>query len=110
MTNFKHLLQLAAVAASLALAPAAFAQNAYPTPEAAAEALVDGIARHDRDAIKAVAGSDYQKYFPSSKTDPEDVTSFLAAWARGHAIVPAGNDKAFLGVGKNGWTLPVPIV
>ena len=86
------------------------AQNAYPTPEAAADALVDGIARHDRDAIKAVVGPDYEKYFPSSKTDPEDVTNFLEAWARGHAIVPAGTDKAFLGVGKNGWTMPVPIV
>ena len=26
------------------------------------------------------------------------------------AIVRAGPDKAFLGVGKNGWTLPIPIV
>ena len=110
MTNFQHILKIAAVAASLALAPSAFAQTAYPTPEAAADALVDGIARHDRDAIKSVAGSDYEKYFPSSKTDPDDITNFLEAWARGHAIVPAGNDKAFLGVGKNGWTLPIPIV
>jgi hypothetical protein len=110
MTNIKHILKIAAVAGALAMSQLAVAQNAYPTPEAAAEALVDGIARHDRDAIKAVAGSEYEKYFPSSKTDPEDVTNFLAAWARGHAIVPAGNDKAFLGVGKNGWTLPIPIV
>ena len=110
MTSLKHMLKIAAVAASLALAPSSYAQNAYPTPEAAAEALVDGIARNDRDAIKAVAGSDFERYLPSSKTDPEDVTSFLEAWARGHAIVRVGNDKAFLGVGKNGWTLPVPIV
>jgi hypothetical protein len=110
MTNFRNLLQIAAAAALLAFAPLTPAQTAFPTPEAAAEALVDGIARHDRDAIKAVAGSDYQKYFPTSTTDPEDITNFLAAWARGHAIVPAGSDKAFLGVGKNGWTLPVPIV
>jgi hypothetical protein len=110
MTNMKQFLKVAGVVAALALAPAAFAQKAFPTPEAAAEALVDGIARHDRDAIKTVAGADYEKYFPSSKTDPDDITNFLAAWARGHAIVPAGSDKAFLGVGKNGWTLPVPIV
>ena len=110
MTNFKDLLRIAAVAASLALASPGLAQKAFPTPEAAAEALVDGIARHDTDAIKMVAGSDYEKYFPSSNSDPEDITDFLAAWARGHAIVPAGSDRAFLGVGKNGWTLPVPIV
>jgi len=110
MMNFRSLLQIAAAAALLALTPLSYAQTTFPTPDAAAEALVDGIARHDRDAIKAVAGPDYEKYFPSSRTDPDDITNFLAAWARGHAIVPAGSDKAFLGVGKNGWTLPVPIV
>jgi hypothetical protein len=110
MTNLKNLLRIAAAGALFALAPLAHAQTAFPTPEAAAEALVDGIARHDRDAIKQVAGADYEKYFPSSKTDPDDITNFLAAWARGHAIVPAGSEKAFLGVGNNGWTLPVPIV
>ncbi len=109
-TNFQHILKVTAVAATLAFASSVFAQKAYPSPEAAAEALVDGISRHDTDAIKSVTGSDYQKYFPSSMSDPDDITNFLAAWARGHAIVPVGNDKAFLGVGNNGWTLPVPIV
>jgi hypothetical protein len=110
MKSLEHVLKIVAVAAALALAPSAFAQQAYPTAEAAAEALVDSIARHDQDAIKVVIGPDYQKYFPSGTTDPEDITNFLEAWARGHAIVPAGADKAFLGAGKNGWTLPVPIV
>jgi hypothetical protein len=110
MTNFKQIAKVAAVAMALALAPCALAQKAFPTPDAAAEALVDGIARHDSDAIKSVVGSDYEKYFPKASSDPEDVTNFLAAWARGHAIVPEGSDKAFLGVGTNGWTLPVPIV
>jgi hypothetical protein len=110
MTNITHIIKLAAVAGALALAPLALAQNAYPTPEAAAEALVDGIARHDGDAIKAVVGPDYRTYIPASSVDPEDVTNFLAAWARAHAIVPAGADRAFLGAGTKGWTLPIPIV
>lgn len=110
MTSFRQIVKVATVAAVFAAAPLAFAQTTFPTPEAAAEALVDGIARHDTDAIKAVVGPDYAKYFPKANTDPEDITNFLAAWARGHAIVPEGSDKVFLGVGKNGWTLPVPIV
>jgi len=110
MTNFKHIVKAAVLAASLATVSPAFAQANFPTPEAAADALVDGIARHDGDAIKAVVGADYRKYIPASSLDPEDVTNFLAAWARAHAIVPAGSDKAFLGVGKNGWTMPIPIV
>ena len=110
MTNITHFFRIAAIAGALALAPLAIAQNAYPAPEAAADALVDGIARHDGDAIKAVVGSDFRKYIPVGGVDPEDVTNFLAAWASAHAIVPAGADKAFLGAGKNGWTLPIPIV
>ncbi len=110
MTNIKYILSLAVVAASFAIAPVASGLNAYPTPEAAAAALVDGIARHDGDAIKAVIGPDYAKYIPASQVDPEDVTNFLAAWAEAHRIVPAGADKAFLGAGKHGWTLPIPIV
>jgi len=110
MMDFGQIVTVAAIVAALGLASPAFAQRTFPTPDAAAAALVDGIARHDTDAIKAVVGSDYEKYFPRANSDPEDITNFLAAWARGHAIVPEGSDKAFLGVGKNGWTLPVPIV
>jgi hypothetical protein len=110
MTNIKRILEVAALAGSLAMAHQAFAQSAYPTPEAAADALVDGIARHDGDAIKAVVGADYRKYIPASSVEPEDVTNFLAAWAQAHTIVRAGSDKAFLGAGRYGWTLPIPIV
>ena len=64
MTNFKRILQIAAATAALALAPTVFAQSTYPTPEAAANALVDGIARHDGDAIKAAVGSITRSTFP----------------------------------------------
>jgi hypothetical protein len=110
MTNLKHILTIAAMAGAVASAPVAVAQNAYPTPQAAADALVDGIARHDGDAIKVAVGPDYGKYIPVASVNPEDVTNFLAAWAQAHAIVPVDANKAFLGVGKHGWTLPIPIV
>lgn len=110
MTNIKRISSIAAVAAFFGAAPLAWAQNAYPTPEAAAEALVDGVARHDGDAIKAAIGSDYRKYIPAASVDPDDVTNFLAAWSEAHKIVPAGADKAFLSAGIHGWTLPIPIV
>ena len=110
MTNFKYLVGLLAVAAALSGAPAAVAQTAYPTPEAAADALVDGIARHDDEAVKAVLGRDHAKYLPNAASDPDDVTRFLEAWAKSHGIVRVGDAKAFLGVGNHGWTMPIPIV
>jgi hypothetical protein len=90
--------------------PVVFAQKAFPTPEAAADALVDGIARSDPEAIEAVIGANYRKYIPVGDIDAEDVTKFLQAWAQSHKIVSAGEDKAFLEAGVHGWTLPIPIV
>ncbi len=105
-----HGVRMAILAGALAVAPGAIAQKAFPTPDAAAEAVVDGLARHDDDALRTVLGADYRKYLPLHDDSASDRTNFLEAWARAHKIVPAGADKAFLGAGRNGWTLPVPIV
>jgi hypothetical protein len=86
------------------------AQAAFPTPQAAADALVDGIARHDGDAIKAVIGVDYRKYIPVGSVSSDDVTNFLVAWAASHGIEQDGADRAYLRAGTRGWTLPIPIV
>lgn len=110
MNNFKQVLSIAAAVIGFAAIPLAQAQQTYPTPEAAADALVDAIARHDGAALKTVVGPDYRKYIPTSTVEPDDVTDFLEAWAKAHTIVPSGPDKAFLGAGMHGWTLPIPIV
>ncbi len=109
MTTIKKILGSLATAAMLA-SPVAHGQQSYPTPDAAADALVDAIARHDEPAIKSVIGADYHRYMPTANVDPVDVTNFLEAWGRAHKIVPAGADKAFLGAGNHGWTMPIPIV
>ncbi len=36
--------------------------------------------------------------------------AYLAAWDDSHKLVMSGDAKAVIEVGKNGWTLPVPIV
>jgi hypothetical protein len=110
MKNFKQTLSILGAAFALVATPAALAQQAYPTPETAADAFVDAIARHDGDALKMVVGPDYRTYIPAASVDPDDVTNFLEAWARAHKIVPDGSDKAFLGAGNKGWTMPIPIV
>jgi hypothetical protein len=101
-------LGLAVAAGAWLLAPPALAQKAYPTANDAAEAFVDGVARHDPDAIKVVIGPDYKKYVPH--VNAEDVTRFLEAWAKSHKIAPAGDAKAYLEVGTHGWTMPIPLV
>jgi hypothetical protein len=103
-------LAVGAAGALLAVASAAIAQQTFPTPQAAAEALVDSVARHDGDAVARVLGKRYELYLPVPQTTSDDVTKFLEAWALGRRIVPAGDAKAWLEVGRFGWTLPIPIV
>ncbi|MBE7454895.1 MAG: DUF2950 family protein, partial [Kofleriaceae bacterium] len=75
------------VAGLLTTTPAAHAQQAFATPQEAANALIDGIARHDPDQVKTVLGADYRRLIPMDDTSAEDRTDFLAAWARGNRIV-----------------------
>jgi len=101
---------LAFAAGMFTLAPAAWAQKAYPSPDAAAAALVEGVASQDETALSTVLGSDWRKYLPKGGVAMSDVFDFLDAWAKSHRIIPAGDDRAHLEVGRNGWTLPIPIV
>ncbi len=84
-----------------------FAQKIFPTPEAAVDALVDGLARHDDAAVRMVLGADYRRLMPLDAISEEDRTDFLAAWARGRRIDRA-DTTAHL-VLNDGWTLPIPI-
>jgi hypothetical protein len=100
----------ALMAGTLAIASPAHAQSAFATPTAAADALVDAIARSDDAQLKTVLGADFRRYIPDGSSSAADRLSFLEAWARGHKIVDAGSDKARVEVGTNGWTLPIPLV
>ncbi|MDT6963933.1 DUF2950 family protein [Cupriavidus sp. SZY C1] len=96
-------------AAALLAAPAAMAQQVFPTPEAAMDALGDGVARSDPDALQRVLGAQYRRIVPP-QLDQQDLYDFLGAWASHHAVRKDGDDAASVEVGGSGWTFPVPIV
>lgn len=94
------------VAALAATAPA-MAQQIFPTPEAAVDALADGLARHDDAKVRVVLGPDYRRLIPLDATSAEDRTNFLAAWSQGHRIERDGANARL--VLSDGWTLPIPM-
>jgi hypothetical protein len=96
------------LALCLAAMPAASAQTAFATPEAAMNAFGDAIARSDSEALKAILGADYPKLIP--QVGDQARLAFLAAWARSHAVKAEGDGRAAIAVGTEGWTLPIPIV
>ncbi|WP_066736322.1 DUF2950 family protein [Cupriavidus sp. D384] len=103
-------LAMAVLAAASIAAPAmAMAQQVFPSPEAAMDALGDGVARSDTDALKRVLGAQYLRIVPP-RLDQQDIYDFLGAWASHHAIRKDGENLASVEVGGSGWTFPVPLV
>lgn len=100
---------LAAFVSGLAITVPATAQSAFPSAEAAADAFVDNMSRHDWDGLKVVLGPEHARLVPPGSVSAADVTNFLAAWAKGHKIVSTGADTAVLEL-ADGWRLPIPIV
>lgn len=86
------------------------AQQAFPTADAAAAALVDAIARKDEAAKRLVLGNDWRKFIPTENIKDKDVDAFLEGWAASHKIVVDPAHTAHLAVGTQEWVLPIPIV
>jgi hypothetical protein len=106
--------RLAASCAALLLAAAApwalAQQSRFPSADAAADALVDAVARSDEDAVRAMLGAGYRQVLQLGEVSQDDKLKFLAAWAESRRVVPQGEGKAVLEVGKTNWPMPIPIV
>jgi hypothetical protein len=110
--SLKQLFLALCMALSVAAAPGLphAQQTTFASAAAAAAAFGDAIARSDGDAVRAMLGADYRKVMPLDEMTQDDKLDFLSAWAQGHRVLPQGDNKAVLEVGKTQWTLPIPIV
>jgi hypothetical protein len=84
-------------------------QKIFASPEIAAEALVDSLARNDDGEIRAILGLEYERMLSLDDLASEDRLAFLSAWAKGHRILRDSDTLARLEV-SSGWTLPIPLV
>ena len=85
-------------------------QAVFERPEDAANALLLAVANDDVDMLGKVLGADYRTVLPLDQVDGEDVDNFIAAWEKHNTLLPQGENKMLLAVGKDEWTLPIPIV
>ena len=98
------------------LGAAAAAQQAaklqgFPTAEAAAAALTEAVRRSDNKALAAMLGGDWTDFVQSAKdVSDRGRVHYLAAWDENHVVTVTDGTKATVAVGKDGWTLPIPIV
>jgi hypothetical protein len=101
-------IRIALVLATMVSSAPVFAQSAYPTAEAAADAFVAAVEKRDQPALQKVLGAQWREYIPTEGVDQEDVDAFLAQWKQSHRILAEG-PAAKVAVGRDGWTLPIPL-
>lgn len=87
------------------------AQQAFPSPDAAAEALVAALGTKQADATRlaALLGADWRAYIPLEGVDRGDVDAFLVRYREKHSTQPDAKGQVHLVVGNDPWTLPLPI-
>lgn len=103
---------LLAVASGTALRAQEAAQTLFPTPEAAADALVEAIEVRDPARIEAIVGSAFAELLRAEGQEALDVDRerFLAAARRAKVVRPDGEDRAILEIGLEAWPVPTPLV
>ncbi len=103
---------IVAAAVLIAAALPALAQETYPTPEAAVKDLVDSAKAKTPGFGDRILGKDGAALLRSGDADEdaENLKEFNAAAAASTAIEDGPKGTKILRVGKNGWTLPLPLV
>ncbi len=86
-----------------------YAQQLFPSPDAAASAFAAAVADQNEAQLTAVLGDDWRQFLPLEQVDPEAIARFNRDWAVKHEVV-AQESVAHLNVGEEGWQLPIPMV
>jgi len=88
------------------------AQQAYPTPAAAVEALIVALGSEKGDPVRlaALLGDDWQSYIPTDNIERKDVDAFLALYREKRAIQADGEGRAQLVVGNTPLNFPLPLI
>lgn len=108
-------LRLAGAAAALALTvtlglpDSARAQVPFAKPELATDALIDALASNDEAGLARVLGKGWRQLLSLQEADIDDRYAFLAKSSQARKLT-VKDGRAFLDVGTDPWTLPVPVV
>lgn len=90
------------------------AQRTFPSPEAAAEALIQAAGAFDVPALRAILGQGSENLVSSEDPvrDKNSAASFAAKAQEKHDITidPKNARRAVLSVGDDDWPVPLPIV
>jgi hypothetical protein len=88
------------------------AQQAFKSPEEAADALVAAVRAGDRKTMVSVLGPGSAQIISSGDAVADQNTrqAFLAAFDAKHQVRKDGDTKAILELGQDDWPFPIPLV
>ena len=117
MTSWRGAIVFLAGLVMLAAAPGAWAaaatpQKTFASPEEAAKELVTAMRADDTKALLVVLGTGAKDIISSGDpvADRAGRERFLQAYEQANKIEAAGEGKAIIAVGKDGWPFPIPVV
>ena len=86
--------------------------QAFPSPEAAAQALRDALEADDGEALRAIFGPEYADDLIGSAIAivREGMRQTLEAMRAATALLPEADDSVILTIGRQAFPFPVPIV
>ncbi|WP_223488580.1 DUF2950 domain-containing protein [Pseudomonas sp. A-RE-19] len=101
-----------AIASGLAWSCIVMAQQAFTTPEKAAQAFVEALGTEhvDQARLTELLGHEWRSFIPRDGVQRSDVDAFLKQYREQHAIEKTGDHTAILSVGSDHWTLPIPMI
>jgi hypothetical protein len=95
----------------LAHPPGASAQESFPTPEAAAQALVDAAGHPEKGMLDRIFGPGGAALLSSGDpdTDKQRLGDFLALAGKGSTVADDKEGRKALVFGADGWRFPIPL-
>ena len=92
--------------------PLAWAQQSFPSPQAAAKALYTAAKSSDTSSLMQIFGPNGKELVSSGDdvADENERQHFVTNYAASHRVVPDGSGKYILQVGASAWPLPIPLV
>ena len=91
---------------------AAARQQSFPSPEEGVQALLEAAKRNDTTSLLQVLGLEAQPFLNTGDpvSDQASRARFVQAYEEAHTLVPSGDTKVVLQIGKDEWPFPIPLI
>jgi hypothetical protein len=91
---------------------AAARQKSFPAPEEGVRTLIEAAQKNDTATLLAVLGPEAKALVDTGDpvADRESLERFVKSYEEAHTLVPSGDTKVVLQIGKDEWPFPIPLI